>query len=373
MNKNKNLLHFPFPLLLSLLLVMGMLLSETSGQPGGVADAGVSKAGTAARIATFVLPKNGDKVSWERAWVCSEQYKLRRWLADHPALARQLPDSVSILTEFSLTALQAALPEGAILFDLFVDSSRLYLFSLTTRWASGQVWDATGNWQQDFADFRAAVHYPDSVAFPPAAGALYRQYLYPRLPVPVKVRNPISAALASSQRPILLIIPDEALTDLPFEVALTDDTDTTNGDYASLPYLFRRYDVRYGPSSALLLLHPEWLREEAGLQELWQSSGTASLRDRCEQLIAAGEPAGEALLQAREGYLRAAPLDPPEQWGALVLWGKPAVEATADTSWLVWAASLLILLVALAIYWQGRGSLLRKSFRRFRSGSRRGP
>ena len=382
MNKKQDskLIRLVFRLSFALVLPIGSGL-RASGQSGGelpaAATAGaenvLNKETFAARIRACVLPVDGERVSWTKAWAYSEQYKLRRWLADHPSLARQFPDSVAMRTEFSLPALQAALPEGAILFDLFVDSSRLYLFSLTTRWASGQVWDATSNWQQDFADFRAAVLYPDSFTFPPAAGALYQQYLYPRLPVPIKVRNPISAALASSQRPILLIVPDEALADLPFEVALTDDADSTNGDYASLPYLFRRYDVRYGPSAALLLLHPEWLRDEAGLQELWQGTETGDMRRRYEALMAAGESSGTALLQARESHLSAFPDDPPGKWGALVFWGMPPAATNAGTSLLVWLSTLLILLVALAIYWQGRGSLLRKSFRRFRSGSRRDP
>ena len=255
----------------------------------------MNQAACAACIRQYVRDTVPDAIAWQQAWACSEQYKHSR------RAARAAGDSTAYSQPYSLADVQAHLPEKGLLLDFFADDSVLFVFSISAASIGGQVLGPESGWQETLARFRTELR-PESApsAYSQAAYDIYAQWLYPRLPVPILVRNPLAAALASDARRPLLIIPDEALTDVPLGLALTRPVDSLAGDSAGLPYLDRQYDIRYGLSATSLLM------------------------------------------QSRPG---------------------------ADTGFLTWVAAILILLIALAVYWQGRSGLLRRFARRSRSGS----
>ena len=62
----------------------------------------------------------------------------------------------------------------------------------------------------------------------------------------------VEPCLQYTDRKNLTIIPDGAITYLPFEGFLTEDADTEYINYLTLPYLIREYSVGYSQSATLM-------------------------------------------------------------------------------------------------------------------------
>ena len=69
-----------------------------------------------------------------------------------------------------------------------------------------------------------------------------------------KILSPLLDSLSDGKDSIhqLIIIPDNILGNIPFEVLLTDSVTTSPGDFAALPYLLHQYKISYTYSGTLL-------------------------------------------------------------------------------------------------------------------------
>lgn len=137
----------------------------------------------------------------------------------------------------------ALLRPGALLLSYYFADSALYVFSSTPqRFIGWRKIAVTTEWQETtdaFAQFLTRLEEsPEKKRwFLKTAAALYDALLAPELRGKTDVRS-------------LMIIPDNRLSYLPFEVLLTGAA--SNGPWASFPYLVNRYSVAYNYSATLL-------------------------------------------------------------------------------------------------------------------------
>lgn len=137
----------------------------------------------------------------------------------------------------------ALLRPGALLLSYYFADSALYVFSCSPRQFMGwRKVAATPEWQETtdaFAQFLTRLdENPEKKRwFLNTSAALYDSLLAPELAGKTDIRR-------------LVIIPDDQLSYIPFEVLLTRPAN--NGPWATFPYLINRYSVAYNYSATLL-------------------------------------------------------------------------------------------------------------------------
>lgn len=163
------------------------------------------------------------------------------------ALKQSIPGHARLEENFTYRKageVPALLRPGALLLSYYFADAALYVFSCTPRrfvgWRKVAV---TPEWQETtdaFAQFLTRLdESPEKKRwFLKTAAALYDTLLAPEL------------AGQTEDIRSLVVIPDDQLSYLPFEVLLTGAA--SNGPWATFPYLVNRYSVAYNYSATLL-------------------------------------------------------------------------------------------------------------------------
>ena len=143
----------------------------------------------------------------------------------------------------SVAEIQKHLDEGTTLLEYFVGDRALYLFTLsktqfhaTTRPLPPELANRIAALRRSMTHNRGEGDY---ARFTALARSLYLDLI-----------EPVAAQVRPSR---LIIVPDEELNTLPFEVLLSADGGRAGTlDYATLPYLLHRYSIGYAYSASLL-------------------------------------------------------------------------------------------------------------------------
>lgn len=287
-------------------LVLGVGIAET-----GTAQS-LEKKAIAAEISHYLdrAANYPDSGFVEKAWKLSEAWK------EQVVAAKGKPGSQ--LVEATSSGIE--LPASSIVLEWFVADSQLYLFSSSQYEVFGHRMGPETEWAELLDAFYAAClpaadTVGSEVVFTQIASRVYQELLKPVLPVPQMVRNPILAALADNNLPRLILIPDETLTAIPFDLALTQAHSIQGGGYLTMPYLFRSYDIRYQS-----LLTPSKSDTIPWIRHRWNSASNADFHERYRDRLVLGMASGKTLRQARENWLEAGKSIHPAHWGAMALW-----------------------------------------------------
>ncbi|WP_299894526.1 CHAT domain-containing protein [uncultured Aquimarina sp.] len=135
----------------------------------------------------------------------------------------------------SISDVQKHLGEQRTLVEYFMADDKMYSFVITKNTAN--VKELAGEKiNKKIKEFRSAILDKDKEAYKTLAYELYEQLLLP-----------IKEYIVGNQ---LIIVPDESLWHLNFELLLTSDLGTS--DYQELPYLLKDYAISYANSASLL-------------------------------------------------------------------------------------------------------------------------
>ncbi len=247
----------------------------------------------------------------EKAWKLSQA-----WKEQLVGTANGKPGSLSV--EAASAGIE--LPTSSIVLEWFVADSQLYLFSSAQYEVFGHRMGPETKWAELLDDFHAAcLPAADTVGseavFTQIANRVYEELLQPVLPVPQMVRNPILAAIADKNLPRLILIPDETLTAIPFDLALTPSNTIQQAGYPAMPYLFRSYDIRYQS-----LLTPSQSDTIPLIRHRWKSASNADFQEQYRDRLVLGMSSGKTLRRTRENWLEAGKSIHPAHWGAMALW-----------------------------------------------------
>ena len=188
--------------------------------------------------------------------------------AKYPDYIRQKNRSFDIHPEQVQDSL---LEEGEILIEYLVGEVDLYTFVISgsgiesySRPIPENLEALVGDLERSLSDYQF-IH--DSTT---ASYALYTQSAYELYQL--LIAGPLAAHPESKK---FLIVPDGILHHIPFEALLCEQTATNQIDFLSLPYLIKRFPIRYGYSAALMLEAKRGFNEklEAGVLALAPSYG----------------------------------------------------------------------------------------------------
>ncbi len=154
-------------------------------------------------------------------------------------------------TTTSIAKVQAELVDEKTAFlEYFVGDSSAYVFVITPRKAHFLQLEAPIQLQKKSADFRQTLLNP--TAFRQNAKNAFADYQTKAYDLYESVLQPVLSILPSEVQQFI-IVSDDFLNTLPFEV-LTQTNETTGGfDFAKLPYLLYDYQLQYAYSADLLL------------------------------------------------------------------------------------------------------------------------
>ena len=150
------------------------------------------------------------------------------------------------------------LTDDTALLEYFVGAENIYLFSITKNDFRVFEMPKFQSFENDLASFRTIISQSphdsknnfddDRDLFLNLSHQLYQKYLGPAI-------NTLSESIKN-----LIIIPDDILAYLPFELLLTQKAREGRTDYSlsSCPYLLKEYAISYNYSIGLLANHSEW-------------------------------------------------------------------------------------------------------------------
>jgi CHAT domain-containing protein/uncharacterized protein HemY len=138
----------------------------------------------------------------------------------------------------SIHQLQALLPRQTALVSYFIDEkrARLYRYALSKRYFHVTETTLPKDYNRYITGLRNSLYYSESNSFLTASGKLSK-LLLPKLPREIQD---------------VIIVPTGRLSILPFETLLTRKV-KAKSDFGNLPYLLKKYSVRYEFSAGLLL------------------------------------------------------------------------------------------------------------------------
>lgn len=292
-------------------IVIGIVLAGVSGN-AGVAQS-LDKKAIAAEMSQYLDRAVSDPDSGfvEKAWQLSEAWK-------EQVLRTERGNSASLLHETTSPGIE--LPASSVVLEWFVADTILYLFSSAQYEVVGHRMGPETQWAELLDAFRAAClpaadTLGSEAVFTQIASRVYQEFLKPVLPVPQLVRNPFLAAIADKNLPRLILIPDEALKTIPFDLALTQSNYIQGGGYLTMPYLFRSYDIRYQS-----LLTPSESDTIPLIRHRWNSARNVDFQALYRERLVLGMSSGKTLRRARENWLEAGKSIHPAYWGAMALW-----------------------------------------------------
>ena len=135
------------------------------------------------------------------------------------------------------------LDKGTALLEFVVGESIISVFSLSSRGITSHQTPKTTELEKQF--FGLLEHVSTK-------GNNHKQYYKAAYELYEKLLGKSISQLPKSVDK-LIIIPDDFLAYLPFEVLLAEKVDFDNRNYKALPYLFKKYAISYGYSASILL------------------------------------------------------------------------------------------------------------------------
>lgn len=135
----------------------------------------------------------------------------------------------------SISDVQKHLGEQRTLVEYFMVDDKMYSFIITKNTANVKEL-AVVKINIKIKEFRSAILDKDKEAYRTLAYELYQQLL-----------SPVKEYIVGNQ---LIIVPDESLWHLNFDLLLTSDLESNN--YQELPYLLKDYAISYANSAGLL-------------------------------------------------------------------------------------------------------------------------
>jgi CHAT domain-containing protein len=161
---------------------------------------------------------------------------------------RQYPDYYDLkfnLDIISLSELQNNLNEDQVMIEFTMDEKRLYIFAVTADSIAGIRYPLDDNFKTDLETLR--THLTGSILntyraseFQEFADLSYGMY---RILI-----NPIEQLIKGKD---LIIVPDNQLGYLPFEILLTENLPSATMDFKNLPYLIFDHSISYAYSATL--------------------------------------------------------------------------------------------------------------------------
>ncbi len=143
----------------------------------------------------------------------------------------------------SINQVQNLIDNKTAIVSYFIDDSkrnesRLYTYTITKK--SFKIIDKAlpADYDRSITGLRNGLFYMGEEVYIPTARNLYKLF------IPARIPRSISE---------LVVLPTGRMSVIPFEVLLTKDVKDIGTPYASLPYLLRKYSIRYEFSAGLLL------------------------------------------------------------------------------------------------------------------------
>jgi len=170
----------------------------------------------------------------------------RRWIEEHYPDYHQLKHARQ---QASIAQTQALLRQGQTLLEYFTGDSAIYVFVLRTDTA--QLFrlpkdKAFENWMVQCREGITRYH-----TAPEPTSPLYEKMLRQYAQTAQQLYEALLAPLSDWLSPELLVVPDDKLANLPFEVLLKSaPRDLSN--FVSYPFLLRQHSVHYAYSATLL-------------------------------------------------------------------------------------------------------------------------
>jgi CHAT domain-containing protein len=165
------------------------------------------------------------------------------------AIYQQYPDYYALRFDLSITALselQQNLDTDQALIEFTLSEQELYIFAITNGSSNGFRFKLPDDFQANLEELRKHL-----------SGGNIESYAMSDFNAFVKSSHEIYKALIKPLEVIiddykLIIIPDNQLGYLPFEVLLTHDKTSGNLDFKQLPYLIKTNPVSYAYSATLM-------------------------------------------------------------------------------------------------------------------------
>ena len=204
----------------------------------------------------FQLAKNDQEKRQklnEKIFDAKEEFNaLEKYIEENFAEISQLKNN---LENISIADVQRQLETGEVVLEYLIADEELYLLKLSIDIQELSKVDLPENFQEEIISFVRNLKDPQLAA---NSGMDLETYL----DFSGCSRNIfeiiIGDALTENENQLLLI-PDQYLSFLPFELLLTDDSFSKEKvDYADLPYLFVKHPVRYAFSSNLQFNKPDY-------------------------------------------------------------------------------------------------------------------
>jgi CHAT domain-containing protein len=148
-----------------------------------------------------------------------------------------------------IQTLQKRIPSNTLMLQYFEADESIYLFSATLDSYSVKSFSKDTVYTELLNRFLQSINPPEFNAIYSEAG--YLQYVQTSHELYKLLLKESIESLGGTRIKNLVIIPDGKLSYLPFDVLLTTMPSGKVGDYASLPYLLKKYAVIYGHSPSL--------------------------------------------------------------------------------------------------------------------------
>lgn len=149
----------------------------------------------------------------------------------------------------TVAEIQTLIPKKTLLLEYYMADSVIYLFTLTKqdikihklKITKQQLTQKTTLLRQALSDYEFIRNHPKTAReqYTKTAHWFYQNLVAPALDSLDNIKQ-------------LIIVPDHSLNHIPFEVFLSQATDTLAKDYKSLHYLVKDYNISYNYSATLL-------------------------------------------------------------------------------------------------------------------------
>ena len=178
-------------------------------------------------------------------------------------------------TALTVTEIQQKLDAETALVEYLITDEFLHVFTITKQTYDAHTLPVSEEFFEEPLALRMSILYQADDLFSEIARKLHKDLFPKALPPHIKK---------------LMIIPDELLASIPFEVLLMEDVlENDEVDYTKLPYLISTYDVSYAYSADLHFQEQKESRREE--VHLWEKQ-----KERREQK---GRGARTTILRAR--------------------------------------------------------------------------
>ncbi len=137
----------------------------------------------------------------------------------------------------SLKDIQSFLDDSTMMISYFITSDYIYVAHIDNKEMKIAKTEKMYEYERAIKAVRKGVLYQSDQIYLEYARELYTQ-LFP-MKIPDHIKN-------------LIIVQDGVMATVPFEVLLTEEVQTNNVDYSTLPYLIRDYSISYTFSANLL-------------------------------------------------------------------------------------------------------------------------